>query len=174
MVRGIGRELRITGRTKHVKGPARSVVIIAIAVVVLVIGAVIVALALSPKESHFAPNSPEAAFQHYVDTYNSRDFNEAYRSFSTGAQRQLTLDQYVTQARSSAHDPINDNQRIVIGKVEHQGSIVLLHLTIEHSGGSGLDFDHFSDEQTVPMIQENGLGKLTNSCSVPRLCHRNF
>lgn len=160
MARGSDRESRIIGRTKRVKGPARSVFIIAMAVLALVIGAVIIALTLSPKESHFAPNSPEAAFQHYVDAYNSRNFGEAYRSFSTGAQRQLTLDQYATQARSSAYVPINDNQRIAIEHVEHQGSVVFLHLTIEHSGGSGLDFDHPSYEQRVPMIQENGAWKI--------------
>lgn len=142
------------------KGPARSVFIIAVVVLVLVVGAVIVALALSPGESHFAPNSPEAAFQHYLDAYRSRDFSGAYASFSTGAQRQLTLDQYVTQARSSASIPFDDNQRITIGRVEHQNSVVLLHLTIEQSGGSALDFERPSHDQTVPMVQENGAWKI--------------
>lgn len=142
------------------KGPARSVLIIAIPVLVLVIGAVIIALALSPGESHFAPNSPEAAFQHYLDAYESRDFNGAYNSFSVGAQRQLTFDQYTARARSSADVPLDENQRVLIGEVEHRGSVVLLHLTIEHSGGSGLELDRSSYDQTVPMVQENGAWKI--------------
>lgn len=138
----------------------RSVLLIAVVVVALVVGAVVAVLVLSPGESHFAPGSPEAAIQEYLDAYESRDFNKAYGSFSAQAQRQLTADAYATRARSSGIFPLDENQRILIGHVEHQGSAATLHLTIEHISGSGLDIDRSSYERTVPMVQGDGRWKI--------------
>ncbi len=140
--------------------PARSVLIIAVPVLVLVAGAVITVLILSPGESHFAPGSPEAAFQQYLDAYEARDFSSVYGSFSAEAQRQLSVDEYMTRARSSANVSFDDNQRILIGRVEHHGSTAILHLTIEHSSGSGLRLNRSSYEQTVPLVQEDGAWKI--------------
>jgi len=140
--------------------PARSVLIIAVPVLVLVIGAVIAVLVLSPGESHLAPGSPEAAFQQYLDAYQSRDFSGAYGSFSAGAQHQLSADDYVSRARSSTNVPFDDNQRILVGRVEQHGSAVILHLTIERSSGSGLNLDRSSYDQQVPLVQENGAWKI--------------
>jgi hypothetical protein len=144
----------------NVTKPVRSVLIIAVVVLALVAGAVVAVLALSPGESHFAPGSPEAAFQQYLDAYESRDFRSAYDFFSAATQRQMSVDEYVSRARLSGNAPFDENQRILIGRVEHHDSAVTLHLAIEHVSGTGLQIDRSSYEQTVPLVQEQGAWKI--------------
>ena len=140
--------------------PARSILLIASLVLVLVVAAVIAVLAFSPGDSHFAPGSPEAVFQQYLNTYQSRDFNSAYGFFSSQAQKQLTADEYALSARSFGNVSFDDNQRILIGRVEHRDSAVILHLTIENTFGSGLDLNRSSYDRPIPMVQEKGTWKI--------------
>jgi len=142
--------------TRHM----RLVLIIAASVVVLVVAAVIAVLALSPGDSHFAPGSPEAVFQQYIKAYQSRDFNGAYGFFSSQAQKQLTADEYALNARSFGNVSFDSNQRILIDRVEHRDSAVILHLTIENIFGSGIDLNRTSYDRSIPMVQENGTWKI--------------
>jgi hypothetical protein len=142
--------------------PVRSVLIIAVLVLVLVAGAIVAVLALSPGASHFPPDSPEAAFQNYLNAYNARDFGTAFASFSAQARGQLSADDYARRARTFGDVPPDENQRILIGQVEKQGAAVVLHVTIEHVSGSGLELNRWSYEQTVPLVREDGAWKIDN------------
>ncbi len=139
--------------------PGRSILIIAGIVTALVASAIVVVLVVSPTESHFAPGSPEDVFQRYLTSYTNRDFTTAYGFFSTQAQQQLSMDDYLTYARSG-YGPVTEGNRVLVSRVEGSETSKTLRLTIESQSVSGLDVNRWSYDVSIPMVMESGSWKI--------------
>ncbi len=117
-------------------------------------------LAFAPAVGHFDANSPEAAFQHYLTSYQQRDFATSYGYFSSRARRQMSLDDYQSYARSSWAPSDTNASRVTANRVEQSGSTTTLYLTVENQSRSGLSVDRWSYQVVVPMVQETGAWKI--------------
>ncbi|MGA7671931.1 MAG: hypothetical protein WBW04_15995 [Nitrolancea sp.] len=140
--------------------PGRSILIIAGSVVALVVAAIAVVLVVSPGETHFTPGSPEDVFQRYLTSYADRDFTTSYGYFTAESQKQLSIDDYLTYARSDYGSPVAQNSRVLVNGVEGDETSKTLHLTIESQSGTGLDINRWSYEVSVPMAMESGSWKI--------------
>lgn len=140
--------------------PARSVFWIAGLVIALVIAAVAAVLLVSPKTSHFVPGSPEDTVQRYLRTYQSGDFVTAYGFFSSQAQAQLSVDQYVIYAQAGAVTPPNDSSRVLVDQVEGNDQSVRVYLTIENDAGNAFQFDRWSYQVVIPLVRQTGEWKI--------------
>ena len=140
--------------------PERLILIMAASVVTLVVAAIVIVLVVSPAATRFTPGSPEDVFQRYLTSYGNRDFATAYGFFSTDAQKQLAIDDYLNYARSDFGGPISENTRVVVHGVEGDATSSTLHLTVENQSGSGLDINRWSYEVSVPMVMESGSWKI--------------
>ncbi len=117
-------------------------------------------LVVSPTESHFTPGSPEDVFQRYLTTYTNRDFTTAYGFFSAQAQQELAIDDYLTYARSDFSGTVSENTRIVVHRVDGDGTSKTLQVTVESQSGSGLEINRWSYDVSVPMVMESGSWKI--------------
>ena len=140
--------------------PGRSILIIAGSVVVLVVAAIIIARVASPSETHFTPGSPEDVFQRYLTSYGKWDFTTAYGFFSADAQKQLSIDDYLTYARSDYGGAVSEDTRVVVNDVVGDETSKTLHVTVENQSGSGLDISQGSYDLSVPMVMESGSWKI--------------
>ncbi len=146
---------------------------IAVLVLVLVLGAVVAVLAFNPSASHFDANSPEAAFQRYLSSYQQRDFATSYSYFSARSQQLMSFDDYRSYAQSSGIPRDTSASRVIANRVEQSGSTTTLYLTVENQSDAGLSVNRWSYQVAVPMVQEPSGWKIdqmmlgTNLAPVP-------
>ena len=126
-----------------------------IALIVLAVAAVAVVLVGRPSGAASYPaDSPEAALQSYLTADEGTDTAAAYAAYSTRVRETWPYDEYL-----SARDMYavwQRGRRVWIDRVEGDGALATLYLTVESTSGSGIRASTWTDHREVRMTLEDG------------------
>jgi hypothetical protein len=148
--------------------PERSVLLIGGLVLLLVGAAIVAALTLGSRPPvSYPPDSPEAAFQGYVQAVENGDPAAAYGYLSRRIQGQLSLDAYQREWGRPIL-PRDRNSRLRIDRGERSGDRATLYLTIERHYGSGLSAGRSTSPEEVRLVREDGAWKIDDRLGWPR------
>ncbi|MCI0345829.1 MAG: hypothetical protein L0221_10365 [Chloroflexi bacterium] len=143
----------------------RSVGVIAGSIVGLVaVAVVIVLLAERRGPPQFAPGSPEATLQAYLEAWDAGDLQAAYGTFSTVARSRLSLEEYRVAASDwrtgqGGGDVVNV---VLIDRSAIDGSRATVFVIVETSYGNGLELNSYRSERDVLLTLEDGTWRIAD------------
>jgi hypothetical protein len=145
---------------QHRVQPGRSVLVIGGLVVLLIAPAVVAVLLLDAgKPATYAPDSPEAAFQHYYQAFQNGDTHAAYESFTRRVQGQISYDEFSWNVTQFGQ-PSGQNTLVRVDRVDRQDQRAVLYLSVEHVSGSGLNISRYSEQRRISLIREDDSWKI--------------
>jgi len=145
-----------TTPTGTAAGPSRLLIGTTLALVVVAIAAVVVVLVGRPSGAATYPaGSPEAAFQSYLAADEGADPAATYGAFSTRVRATWPYDEYLG-ARDMYSGWQQNERRVWIDRVERNGDLATLYLSVEYASGSGIGASTWTDHREVRMMFEDG------------------
>lgn len=134
------------GRTTWLIGAALGVMLVVAFVAALVV-------LEDRQEATYAVDSPEAAFQAYIQAWDSGDTDAALAAFTPETQRRLEERDFREAARWSDEEAV----RIWIDDVRAMDERATLHLTVERAYGPGLlGGDRYREDMRVTLVRQDG------------------
>lgn len=142
-------------------GARRHVLALAIGILAVLALAVVALAAATQPSARFAPDSPEAAFQDYLNAWDARDFDAAYATFSDRVRKNLAIDDYRRMARDFGYDDSTE-RRVVLIHADTNADTATLDMRVDQLGGGGVFGAQsvWSREITVSLVRENGSWRL--------------
>lgn len=131
--------------------------------VVAVLAVVAVTLTARQGPATFPPDSPQAAFQGYLEAFEDGDYEAAYGFFSTQVQAQMGFDEYERVAREFGQYATETRRVLYDGldQVETDGEErATLRMTVEVSYGGLFVTDRYSYPTEVPLVREDGAWRI--------------
>lgn len=129
---------------------------VALVVVAVAVAAVVATATLGGRTATYAPGTPEAVFQDYLQRLEAGDLDGAYGSFSAGVRSRLPLASFEQQV-DQADGP---SVRVQIDRAEITGDIARLRLTIDRWWAGGLQSSRWREERTIRLVREAGAWRI--------------
>ena len=148
-----------TAGASHADHSLRHILVIGGVVGALVVAAVaVMALLGSRGPASYPSDSPEAAFQAYLQAYAAGDLEAAHASFSQRIRSGTSSSGYLDDVSMYGRD--DQARRVWIDSVDRSDGLATLHLTIEEFFSSGLSSSSYRYETSVRMVLEDGSWKV--------------
>ena len=139
-------------------GPSRPILWLTIALVApAVVAVAVVLLGGRVTPATYPADSPEAAFQAYLNAYDGPDPAAAYAALTKRVRDTWPYDEYVME---TSKWQTGQDHRTWIDRVERSGGRATLCLTIEYSSGNGLSTSTWTDHRQVRMALEDGAWRI--------------
>jgi hypothetical protein len=141
------------------RSPARStwLVAVAAAVALVAVGAAAVLLVGDRSESEYPADSPESAFQAFVQSWEEGAVDEAWAALGSEAHERHTYERF----HSANQRQPDDAYRIWIDDVLAADDKAVLHVTVESLVDDGLlGPDRERVSRNVTMVREDGAWKV--------------
>ena len=119
---------------------------------IVVVSALAVALTANRAPTTFAPNSPEAALQSYVEALEAHNLAAAYGLLSTPARLAWSRDEF--EQALPGFEPASGQRRYLFGGSTGTDQRVTIRLTMEVIQVSGLSVNRYSMPAEVRMVHE--------------------
>lgn len=142
----------------------RSVGVIAASIVGLVaVAVVIVLLADRRAPQEFAPGSPEATIQAYLEAWDRGELETAYALFSKGVQSRMSIERFERAASQWRANRGSVSNAVLISRSTVGGTGATVVVIVETSYGGGLANNTYREERDLRLALEGGAWRLADA-----------
>lgn len=144
--------------TAH-RGPGRGLLVIATATLAIAALAVALVFLRGDRRATYPPDSPEAAYQAYLEASAERDADATWAMLSSSVQRSWPKEQYLSEFTMKGM--YDDDARILIERATVTGDRATLDIAVERNSGS-LFFgsSRYRETFTLRLVREAGAWRI--------------